>query len=239
MKLLGKCPNCGTEDSVFASENLEKWNEATCRQCGQTWPRWLELTWDEKRQGNRLIPVEIEINRYGVMVSWPQMSEIPCARLIVSILNTALMVRFNLRTCFATEGGIQGIVEREPIELRNMYDRIGLSDDHHFEVNPVCQKILDWYARTLRILFEEELVFGNNNFGQGAILRLSPNDTLHEKKARDLLWLALWKKTGSRGFARAVFERMQLELASPFSGPYIAGLTDEQIIQFFVQPPLS
>lgn len=238
MRLLGKCPNCGTDDSVFACEDFERWSEATCRQCGQTWPKWLELTWNEKHKGNRLIPVEIEVNRYGAMVSWPQTREIPFARLIVSTLNTALMVRFKLKVCMATEGGIQGLIEKEPIELRNMYDQVGLSDDNHFDVNPICQKVIGWYAEALLVLFEEEIVFGDKSFGRGEILRLSPEDPHSEKKARELLWLALWKKTGSQGFAKAVFERMQLEAANPFSGPYVAGLTDEQVVQFFVQPPL-
>ena len=169
-------------------------------------------------------------------MEWPQSRDIPCARLIVSVLNTALMVRFKLRVCFATEGGIEGRVEGESIELRNSYDKIGLWDDHHFEENPVCRKILEWYAGVLRALLEEELAVGDKNFGRGAIIKLSPQDPLYEEKAKDLLWLALCKKTGSKGFADAVFERMKIELAKPLSGPYVAGLTDEQIVQFFVPP---
>lgn len=239
MRLLGKCPNCGADDSILTHENAsdpKEWNKATCGQCGGTWENWLNLTFTERRNGKQLIPVLVEVGRWGAEVAWPQSRDMPCARLIVSVLNTALMVRFKLRVCFATEGGIEGRVEGESIELRNSYDKIGLWDDHHFEENPVCRKILEWYAGVLRALLEEELAVGDKNFGRGAIIKLSPQDPLYEEKAKDLLWLALCKKTGSKGFADAVFEQMKIELAKPLSGPYVAGLTDEQIVQFFVPP---
>lgn len=239
MRLLGKCPNCSANDSILThDENAsdpKEWNKATCGKCGAAWENWLNLTFAERRNGKQLIPVLVEVGRWGAQVEWPQSRDLPCARLIISVLNTALMVRFKLQVCFATEGGIQGCVDGEPIELRNSYDQIGLYDDHHFEENPVCQKILNWYAEVLRILLEEELVVGDKNVGRGAIVKLSPQDPLYEEKAKDLLWLALCKKT-SKGFANAVFKRMKIELAKPLSGPYVAGLTDEQIIQFFVPP---
>jgi len=234
MRLLGNCPNCGADDSILTHENAsdsKEWSKATCGQCGGTWEDWLNLTFSSERQnGKQLIPVLVEVRQWGAEVAWPQSRDLPCARLIVSVLNTALMVRFKLRVCFATEGGIEGRVEGEPIELRNSYNKIGLWDDHHFEENPVCQKILNWYAGVLRALLEEELAFGDKNFGRGAIVKLSPQDPLYEEKAKDLLWLALCKKTGSKGFADAVFEQMRIELAKPLSGPYVAGLTDEQIV---------
>ena len=196
----------------------------------------MNLTFAERKNGKRLIPVLVEVGRWGAQVEWPHSHDLPCTRLIVSVLNTALMVRFKLRVCFATEGGIEGYVESEPIELRNSYGMIGLFDDNHFEENPVCQKILNWYAGVLRVLLEDELVVGGKTFGRGAIVKLSPQDPLYEEKAKGLLWLALCKKTGSKGFADAVFERMKIELAKPLRGPYVAGLTDEQIVQFFVPP---
>lgn len=239
MRLLGKCPACGVDDSISTCEDasdLKEWNKATCRQCGSSWEDWLNLTFAERQRGNQLIPVLVEVGHWGAEVVWPQSRNLPCARLIVSVLNTALMVQFKLRVCFATEGGIEGCVEGEPIELRNSYDKIGLWDDHHLEDNPVCQKILGWYAEILRTLLEEELVVGGKSFGRGAILKLSPQDPLYEEKAKELLWRALYKKTGSQGFAKAVFERVGVELAHPLSGPYVTGLTDEQIAQFFVPP---
>lgn len=239
MRLLGKCPSCAADDSILIHEDAsdpKEWNKATCGQCGETWEDWLNLTFAERRNGKQLIPVLIEVGRWGAQVEWPQSRDLPCARLIVSVLNTALMVRFKLRVCFAAEGGIEGRVEGEPIELRNSYDKIGLFDDHHFEENPVCQKILNWYAGVLRMFLEEELVVGDKTFGRGAIVKLSPQDPLYEEKVKDLLWLAICKKTGSKGFANAVFEQMKIELAKPLSGPYVAGLTDEQIVQFFVPP---
>lgn len=240
MRLLGRCSNCGADDSILTCEivsNLKEWNKATCGQCGRSWEDWIGLVSDEERKRNRLIPVRIEVYQNSVEVVFPSIREIPCARLIASVLNTALMVRFKLRVCFATEGGMAGVFKREPIELRNLDNKIGLYDEHRFEENPVCQKILNWYAGVLRVLLEEELTVGDKSFGRGAILKLSPEDPLYEEKAKELLWFALYKKTGSRGFAKAVFERMKIELAQPLSGPYIAGLTNEQIVRFFVPPP--
>lgn len=108
MRLLGKCPNCDADDSITTHEessNPKEWNKATCGQCGETWEDWLNLTFAEKRKGKQLIPVLVEVGRWGAQVVWPQNHNLPCARLIVSVLNTALMVRFKLRVCFATEGG--------------------------------------------------------------------------------------------------------------------------------------
>ncbi len=230
MRLLGKCPNCGADDSIL-SDPRESY-KAMCGQCGEAWKDWLELTSSERRNGKQLIPVVIEVGQWEAGVTWPQSCELPCARLIVRTLNTALMVRFKLRACFAAEGGVEGWVMGEAIELRNFDGIIALWSEYRFDKNPACQKILKWYAEALRALLEEELVVDGKNFGRGAIAKLSPQDPLCEEKANSLLWFALRKKTGSKGFANAVLDRMKIK-----GGPDVAGLTDEQILQLYIPHP--
>ena len=241
MRLLGKCPSCGAVDSIFTDEDASSWKgrkKASCNQCGKSWEDWLSLVSAEERKRGRLIPVRIEVYQNSVEVVFPSIREIPCARFIVSVLNTALMARFNLQVCFATEGGMEGVFRREPIELRNSGDMIGLWDEHRFPKNPVCQGILNWYADVLRLLFEDELIVDGKDFGRGEILKLAPDDSLYEERVKVLLWHALWKKAGNRRFANAVFERLKIELAGT-AGLYIAGLTSEDVVRFFVPPPMS
>jgi len=241
MRLLGKCPNCGAEDSIATREDpndSRSWVRVICDACGKRWGTWLDLA-HGSRTKTPLIPVEIEVNRRGVALEWPNIRTVHGARIIVMVLNAALMVRFKLEPCIATEGGVSGTVGKEPVELRNTYGKIGLLDENGFEESPECAKILAWYTELMRIVFEEEIKVGEKCLGRGAVLKLSPADPLFEDKLKQLLFLALWKKTGSKGFAEAVFGRLARELGNPLSGSYIAGLSDAEIARFFVPPPVE
>jgi len=233
MRLLGKCPKCGVEDLII----VEFKKVARCSGCQQCWNDWLALKFEQNRGGNKLIPVCIEHWGQSVQLYWPRFSEIVWARMITTILNTALMTRFKLEVCLSTEGGVKGFYKKESIELRNFDDQIGLYDEYQIKDSVGAIEILNWYEMFLKILVENELIVGNKNHGRGAILKLS-GDTANKEKAKKLLWLALYKKTGSKGFADKVFERLRVEQSNPFSGRYIAGLSNKDIVELFVSPPL-
>lgn len=239
MRLLGKCPNCGAEDSIVVKSVGKGFHNATlCEGCNQQWPDWIILSSEEGRKGNKLIPVEVwRIGRQVQLTGIP-IYEISWGRLIVSVVNTALLVRFKLDVCLATEGGVQGRYRKEPIELRNCDSEIGLYDEYGLEDGKGGEEILNWYEALLRILFEEQMIVGDKNFGRGAILKLSDTPE-NEKEVKKFLWVALYKKTGSKRFANSIFQRLELVKRNPFSGRYIAGLSDEDIAELFVPPPLT
>lgn len=234
MRLLGKCPNCGTEDSISKIGILCK---IACEVCGAKWEDWIELKSEEIKKGNVLIPVEVSIQPGHVKVWFVEPRYLPATRFITSTLNTALMMRFKLQVlCFVAEGGLHGSIKGRHIELTNIDDSIGLLREFD---NPVCEEILKWYGGALKLLFEEELKFEGKNYGRGAILRLDPKEPDYAKKVKFFLWLALYKKARSTRFADDVFKRLDFELSQPVGANYISGLTDEQIVEFFVQPPIT
>lgn len=199
---------------------------------------WIRFSSEEGRKGNKLIPVEVWKIGRCVQLDWLSKNEIPWSRLIATVVNTSLMVRFKLDICFATEGGVQGSYKKEPIELRNCDREIGLYDDYDFKDGKGAEEILNWYEALLRILFEEPMTIADKNFGRGAILKLSDVPE-NEKEAKKFLWLALYKKTESKGFADSVFQRLESVRRNPFSGRYIAGLSDKDIAELFVPPPIN
>ena len=229
MRVLGVCPNCGAHDSIVAQEgplaNREEWDKATCTVCRKQWKHWLNLVSEQRGMENELVPVLVSEHPEYAKVMWPSDAlRRPFGRLIVKVFNTALMVRFDLDVCFATEGGVQGIIGDESIELRNIYEEIGLFDYYGFKDGVASLEILPWYARMLRLLLEEELVVDDRNVGRGAILKISRDDQNGDAKAIGLLQSVLCEYGGEE-FAKEVFERLAKELTNPFSRSHIAGLT--------------
>jgi len=235
VRILGPCPKCGTEDSIEADrDSRETWKEAACESCGQTWPDYFEL----RRAHEELTVVDVSVNQVCALVQSPyDLYERPFARLIVTVLNVAIMERFKLRTCFATEGGVQGRVDGHHLELRNGDCEVGLylESDYYITDGPP-QEVLAWYGRLLEWLFQRELSVDGESFGRGAILKLDPEDSRYWQKTNTLLALALQAHTGSEGFAKAVFERVPVE-ASVLGANYVAGLTSEDVMRLFVPPP--
>lgn len=239
MRLLGKCPNCGAEDSIVVQSVGKGFHNATfCKNCKQEWGDWIGFSSEEERKGNKLIPVEVGKIGRCVQLDWPSKNEIPWGRLVAKVVNTALIVRFKLDVCLATEGGVQGRYRKEPIELRNCDRAIGLYDEYNLEDGKGAKEILNWYEALLRILFEEQMTIAGKNLGRGAILKLSDAPE-NEKEAKKFLWLALYKKTISKGFADSVFQRLESVERNPFRGRYIAGLSDKDIAELFVPPPIT
>ena len=132
MILLGKCPNCGAEDTLFVPEaiaGVENWKVVRCNGCNAEWPDWLKLLEAERGNGKRLIAVDVQETRSGTHIPFPLKEEIPFVLTIAQVANAALMLRFKLTTCFACEGGVEGRVSGGYVELRNDHNRLGLTDD--------------------------------------------------------------------------------------------------------------
>lgn len=243
MRLLGKCPNCGKEDTLVVEcpnfpQSFEK--IVRCEKCAKMWKDWISLSSEERKRGNKLIPVEVVKRESSVELYWQDIYEIPWGRLAASVVNTALMTRFKLGVCISTEGGVQGRIGREPIELRNVYAKIGLYDEYSNSQirREWTNKILNWYGDLLRYIFEKKLYFNKQSFGRGAILKLT-NRSEDEPKARFYLWLAIRTKARSSAFADRVFKKLFEAESNPFSARYLAGLSDEDIAKLFVPPPVT
>lgn len=242
MRLLGTCPNCGNEDSIFTHEHEGSagWSNASCTSCSTFWEDWEVLREEQGKIGKLLIPILVEETPMQVTLQYPEPHYFPFAHQVVRILNTALMVRFHLTPAFGVEGGVEGLLQKErrkrAISLEVTADHIGLYDEFWEgdwgEPNPV----LTWYRTLLRILLEDRLVVGGIDYGRGAILKLSPLDPEVEAKTRVILFLALVRKTRRKKFARTVFDRARADCESG-AGSFSVGLKVDEIKRRFIQPP--
>ena len=238
MRLMGKCPLCGAEDSLIVLSGEQARDRVKCEKSGQEQSTsWGEFMRAEERRGNKLVVVEV--SNWGLQVELfvlgTKTVEIPHRRLIAEVLNAALMLRFGLEVCFAAEGGVQGFLTDGPVELRNLYDKLGLSESEYRD-SKASIRILRWYEKLLRLLFEDDLKFGRRRYGRAAILKLSgePKDT---SDALILLWVALARQE-SKVFANLVFQELK-EMEKSLLGMkrFLAGLSDEDISRTFVPPP--
>ena len=241
MRLLGKCPSCTGCDSIF-DKRREKTGLVECSVCHSKWENWYDLCSEERNRGNILVPFELW-QFYGMVeLCFPSRDEIALERLITGVLNTALMVRFKLRLCFACEGGVEGIVRTRGrkiyVSLLNLEDHLGLIDENAKDFrSPAQQHVVNWYADLLRSLGEDEITLGRSHLPRGEIFRLS------EKEARvafAVLWAALQKKSRSRAFATQVLGRYYDEMKhSHLSVSFLTGLTRKDIVRIYVTPPIG
>lgn len=240
LRVLGNCSACDAQDTIVRQpgETFKEWKQAGCESCGTIWPDWLALVWEQRNKGNNLIPVGIErLSTYGgVRVIFPR--EIPHSGLVTSVFNAALIARFNLGVCFATEGGVQGRYKGSYIELRNHYDNLGLWNERaEYSRGKEVVEILDFYRQLVGLLLEEDFTVGKKHYRRGEILRLPEEEQTTEKTWEILV--AILIKARSRKFAQKVIKELVANSSNPFSAPYLRGLTPEEIVKFFVPPPLE
>ncbi|MBI2984756.1 MAG: hypothetical protein HYY50_03985 [Candidatus Kerfeldbacteria bacterium] len=207
----------------------------TCQSCQEQWPEWMRLLDEERQRGRQPIWVDVDRNKVGVRVAIGIL-DWPARRTVIRVANAAVIEHFGFSVTYATEGGVEGLLDDEPIELRNFDDKIGLFDEHQFPDNPGCQRILEWYGGLMRVLFENVLVVNGQNLGRGRILKLDSSDPDYQRNVHGLLWLTLYAHSGQADFPERVFGRLR-ELDRGFAGSYLAGLTDAEIVAFYVPPP--
>jgi hypothetical protein len=241
MRFIGKCPNCGTDDTVTTKLSIDAayttHERATCEHCGHIW-RWEEIQ-TELNRNKYLTRIEIVLTHWWAGLYQPAGYFVQNARLIKSVANVALLVKFpGLRVSTACEGGLEGKCQDELIDIRNDPEDIQLWDDLHFPVNPVCQEIFGWYTHFLEALFVSELTHEDKSLGRCAILKIDQQKDREwqELTAKHLLFLAL-QEIEDAAFAKQVFERLGFESGKP-SGKYLAGLTDQDVIDLYKPPPL-
>lgn len=232
LRLLGECPECGIEDKLVElpyKEDLSHLWKVRCEDCNIIYDDRIKLMYEENRKGNKLISVSIERwEDFGVELSFPEKDEVPYSDLIIAMLNSALMTKFNLNVDFITEGGLEGM----DFELRNIMDKIGLYVD---EGEESAKEALDFYEKMLRQLFEEPLSFGNVTFRRGEILWLDETENSYSDA---LIYLfGTLTRTTDRAFAERILKTKEQVEKTPL-GPYLRGLSDEEIEKFFIPPPI-
>jgi len=230
IRLLGECPECETLDEIVQVPYVKgrsNFNEVKCDKCGTNWKGFFSLVSEEEKKGNRLIPVEIERYRVGVNLESPPKREIPYSDLIVTTLNSALMSKFGLGACFATEGGVEG----GGYEFLNCLDNIGLFAD---DSGTFVQEVLTFYEMMLQQLFQKPINFGGVTLRRGGFLWSDENKGDSDALLYSFATLAV---TENKEFAKRVFKNVRN--LNPFLASYVRGLSDEEIVQHFVPPPLD
>lgn len=236
LRLLGSCPACNTEDGIvrYPGNPFEELFRVRCEDCGTVWSDWRRLVREQEQEGNRLIAVEIERLRHeGLGVVFPR--KIPHLGLVASVFSAALIVRFNLRMCFATEGGVEGAYRGSYIELMNNYGNLGLNRGEDDSRTRETIKVLDFYQELVGLLLQKDFEIGKKYYRRGEILRL-PQEEQSVEKTWEIL-IAILVKAKNRKFARKVVGELARNAGKGFA-PYLRGLTDEEIAEHFVPPPL-
>lgn len=243
MRILGGCPNCNRLDTIFVVHHESE--VARCVNCPATWEDWCKLIEDERGEGKRLIPVEIQRDELrsgavlAVKLAEPPKIEIPFADTILSILHAALLAKYpRLRPNLACEGGVAGRVGTGYVELVNCDECIGLSDELAFDRNGGFDRetawVLGFYEHMLRRIFTSPLKFRGRKMRPGAILWLPATGMDSELDIWQILKLVL-RKVGGPQFPEAVAAK--LREVGTLGRIYLRGLKDEEIVQIFVPPP--
>lgn len=241
LRLLGNCPACDAEDTIvkYRGDSFEEWGRVRCESCAAVWPNWRRLVREQEPRGNKLIPVDIErtVTHGEVRVVFPK--EIPHLGLVSSVFNAALVAKFNLGVCFATEGGVQGMYKGSRIDLRNDGGNLGLwNEEMSCSQGPGVVKVLDFYRQLVGLLLEQDFTVGKRHYRRGEILRL-PKEEQTTERTLEILVAILVKASRSREFAEKVVRELVGNAGNPFSAPFLRGLTEEEIGRFFVPPPLE
>lgn len=237
LRYLGPCPNtdkkCKGVDSIVGvdiRDNPE--NILTCENCRHTWPE------NELRETHpKLTCVLVRSMPGSVDLYWPRMREIPEVRLIVRVLNTAIMERFGLQAEAATEGGFGGKIKGEYVEFVNHNNEIGLWDNIQRQDvlrrnAPQSKKVLAWYYKLLQTVFQEKIKLGGRS-ARAAVLKIDPKAPDVGIRVLTCLMAALSKIENPR-FAEIIRNRV----ANPgfLEETHLAGLTLEQIKRLYVNP---
>lgn len=233
MRLLGKCPNCGNEDSIFTfwreTGDSTEYNKVRCSNCKTVWKDWFDLIRQENVKGNKLIPVEIQRLRDestsredGIQLLWPLRENIYWDDMIIMALNTALIIRFSnpnnkltdkfsrwnneLDVCLSSEGGVRGWYKGRLIELRNTLYNLGLYVTRDSQQGEGLKRILDFYHLMLQYLFEVGPESIGGQYRRGEILRLSKDEKDFER-ARTIL-ISMLTRVKNKQFAEKVVDTM-------------------------------
>lgn len=237
LRLLGNCAVCNAEDTIvrYRGNLFEEWAQVRCGSCTTIWPDWRRLVQEQEQGGNRLVPVEIKRLKYeGLEVIFPR--KIPYLGLVASVFNVALIKEFNLRICFAAEGGIQGIYRGSYIELMNNDDNLGLNRGEDDSRTRETVEVLNFYQKLVRLLLQRNFRVGKKYYRRGEILRL-PQEEQSIEKVWEIL-IAILVKAKSRQFAQKVVRELVEDAGHPDIAPFLRGPTDEEIVKHFVPPPL-
>ena len=230
-RILGECPSCKQLDGIVREPYVAdkvNYSRVGCESCKATWDNYYKLVDNEEKAGRKLIPTDIwrTGNRY-VGLRFPRKEKIAHSGFIVTILNSALMARYNLSPCMLTEGGVQKRGARG-YGLTNDFDDISLSIDYG-EQN--AGHALNLYARMLLQLFQYPLSLGKTQFRRGEILWLEDKPET-ENDALILLFATL--DSMRKGFGKKVFQKVRAVKMNPFASRFVRGLTDEEIARIFV-----
>lgn len=190
---------------------------------------------------NPLVPIQVET------IGGEQ---IPHADLIQSMMNAGACVSFGLTPAFASEGGVEGVVRRRiggrrvkvPIELLNLdQGEIGITNTYWEmtgnlkpEQQDILNDVLGYYDLFTTQMFEYPRIVNR---------RWSPPEEMLDDPAmqtREAVWKRVrdtLRNTGGGKFAGEV--QNWLVNQHEASRRYLRGLTDSEIQQFFVDPPIE
>lgn len=192
-----------------------------------------------ERRESKPSMVSIESGSWGVKAR--ARNEIPQQPLITTVLNVALMEKFNLGIQFATEGGMLGMHKDAHIDLTNLSDgrTIGLWNETFFPDHPYTQReglteVLDYYEHLLHLLLDENFSAEGRDHNSGELLEIPQGEATTERVWSILKDILI--ATEDRVFAETVITKI---VNHDSSRVFIRGLTDEEVMERFVDPPLE
>lgn len=222
VRLLGPCPKCDAESSIFSLLTLDKecppddWRKAKCMICEHVWDNWF---------GIPLQIVMIELGERHIELKMPSSSDVPFSGFWISVLNSAMMVKFDLHQTCSTEGGVEGLAKGSPFEMSNIYHSIGLSLDRGQPDHPGVREAMEFYFKLMKRIFHDEFKYDGTHFLPGFFLQLKEKGGDKERHLR----LALQIATGalatieSYEFAEQVAQSLRGSLRG--GNPFATSLT--------------
>lgn len=182
----------------------------------------------------------VEVSRMGVELEVYNDKPIPQADLIQAMINAGACTAYGLHPSWNSEGGVEGIYRKAPIQFENLSDgKVGIINMMWQSMDYLKDRqaqatndVLGYYE-----VFLEQFVGRPINI-EGTYYPFETflvNPTL---QTREAVWdriMDTFAHTGGGKFPRQV--RDWLMKTGEASRRYLRGLTDEEIQRFFVPPP--
>lgn len=177
---------------------------------------------------------EVDMSPLGVKLEVAGGKKIPHADLIQATMNASAIVLFDLRPCFSTEGGIEGIYQGDPIKLTNWDDgHLGILNEfwQDEDEGEGLWEVLGFYEVFLHMMFKMNLKIEDEWYPPETFLAAPSLQTA------EAVWARLDDIMRNLGSGALPPKVKHFFTNNELARRYLRGLTDEEVKQIFVKPP--